>query len=156
MGLYLQTLSSHSEQATLDYTITTSYAHITRSSRGLSIAKIKFQVQGYDTTIIYKDDDCSQKLILQHLQNQKFQCPIDSKMHWWLPLGPSKSVLKMIKETNKRVALLVYVEDMVQKTGSTSGNHFFSPRDKRLVTFISCKTFHVIQLLWGRHFSPPL
>lgn len=96
---------------------------ITQAPGGVHIAEVQFQIHGYNSTIVYKEAGTSQKLDLQSLQDQKFECLINGKPHWWHPLGPSKSVFELTEETQKRVALFVYAEGMAQRTGSTSGNH---------------------------------
>ena len=90
---------------------------------GFLVAEVEFQIRGYDTTILYKNNGTRQKLSLQNPQDQIFECLIDGKPHRWHPLGPSKSVYELTEATNKRVALFVYEEAMAQRTGSTSGNH---------------------------------
>lgn len=96
---------------------------ITQDPGGLHVADVKFQIHGYDTTIIYKDAGTSQNLSLQNPQDQRFGCLINGKSYQWHPLGPSKSVFELTEEANKRVALFVYADGMAQRTGSTSGNH---------------------------------
>lgn len=94
---------------------------ITQGPGGLRVAEVKFQVNGYDSTIIYKDGGTSQKLALQNPQDQTYECLINGKPHWWHPLGPSKSVFELTEKAKRRVALFVYAEGMAQRTGSTSG-----------------------------------
>ena len=97
---------------------------------GGHVAEVKFQVNGYDSTIIYKDGGTSQKLALQNPQDQRYECLINGKAHWWHLLGPSKSVFELTEEAKKRVALFVYAEGMSQRTGSTSGSHIPSQERK--------------------------
>ena len=92
---------------------------------GFLVAEVEFQIRGYDTTILYKNNGTRQKLALQKPQDQIFECLIGGKPHRWHPLGPSKSVFELTEATNKRVALFVYEEAMAQRTGSTSGDHTF-------------------------------
>lgn len=106
------------------------HMRITQDPEGLHVAEVQFHIHGYDTTIIYKEAGTSQKLCLPNPQDQKFECLINGKSHWWHPLGPSKSVFELIEETPKRVALFVYAEGMAQRTGSTSGNHMLSQEQK--------------------------
>lgn len=103
---------------------------ITQDPGGLHIAEVTFQVNGFDSTIIYKDGGISQKLVLQKPQDQRYECLINGKPHWWHHLGPSKSVFELTEETKKRVALFVYAEGMAQRTGSTSGNNMLSQEKK--------------------------
>lgn len=103
---------------------------ITQDPGGVHVAEVKFQINGYDTTIIYKDAGISQKLALQNLQDQMFECSINGKPHWWHPLGPSKGVFELTEETKRRVALFVYAEGMSQRTGSTSSSHMHSQEQK--------------------------
>ncbi|KAF6225346.1 hypothetical protein HO173_012784 [Letharia columbiana] len=95
---------------------------ITQDPGGLHVAEVDFHTHGYDTTIVYKDAGISQRLALQNLQEQNFECLINGKPHLWHPLGPSKSVFELTEEAKKRVALFVYAEGMAQRTGSTSAN----------------------------------
>ena len=99
---------------------------ITQDPGGLHVAEVNFQVNGYDSTIIYKEDGTNQEIALHEPQDQMFECLINGNPHWWHPLGPSKSVFELTQETKKRVALFVYAEGMAQRTGSTSGNHMLS------------------------------
>ena len=99
------------------------HMHITENPRGLDIAEIKFQVRGYDATMIYKNARTSQKLALHNSEDQRFELLINGKPHAWHPLGPSKSVFELTQEANKRVALFVYTEGMAERTASTSGIH---------------------------------
>ena len=95
---------------------------ITESSGGLHVAEVKFQVHGYDATMVYKNASTSQKVVLRNPQDQDFELLINGKLHRWHPLGPSKSVLELTREANKRVALFVYAEGMTQRAASTSQN----------------------------------
>ena len=104
---------------------------ITQDPGGLHIAEVTFQVNGFDSTIVYKDGGTSQKLALQNPQDQSYECLVNCKPHWWHPLGPSKSVFELTEGTKKRVALFVYAEGMAQRTGSTSGSYMPS-QDKKL------------------------
>lgn len=96
---------------------------ITQDPGGLHVAEVKFHTHGYDSTIIYRDDGHSQKLALQNLQDQSFECLINGNLHWWHPLGPSKSVFELTDEAKKMVALFVYAEGLARRTGFTSDNH---------------------------------
>ena len=96
---------------------------ITHDPRGPQIAEVKFHIHGYDTTIVYKDAGISQNLALKNARGHRFECLINNKPHCWQPLGPSKSVFELTEGARKRVALFVYTEGMVQRTGSTSSNH---------------------------------
>lgn len=96
---------------------------ITENLGGLDIAEIKFQLRGYDATMIYKNGSTSQKLALHNSEDQRFELLINGKPHAWHPLGPSKSVFELTQEENRRVALFVYTEGMAERTASTSGNH---------------------------------
>ena len=96
---------------------------ITENAGGLDIAEIKFQVRGYDATMIYKNGRTSQKLALHNSEDQRFGLLINGKPHAWHPLGPSKSVFELTREANKRVALFVYAEGMAERTASTLENH---------------------------------
>ena len=100
-----------------------SHMLIIENPRGLHVAEIRFQIRGYDATMIYKNASTSQKLALQNQQEQEFQLLINGKPHRWRPLGPSKSVFELTREANKRVALFVYAEGMAQRTASNSGGH---------------------------------
>ena len=106
------------------------HMRITQDPGAFYAAEVKFQVHGYDSTIIYTDAGTSQKITLQNPQEQSFGCLIKGKPHWWHPLGPSKSVFELTEEAEKRVALFVYAEGMAQRTGSTSGNHMLAPGQK--------------------------
>ena len=103
---------------------------ITQDPGGLRVAEVKFYIHGYDTTIIYKDAGTSQRLVLQDPQEQRFECVINGKLHWWQPLGPSKSVFELTEVPLKRVALFVYAEGMAQRTGSTSSSHMLHQEQK--------------------------
>lgn len=96
---------------------------IMKDPDGCRVAEGKFQIHGYDATIIYNAAGTSQKLALQSPQDQRFDCSINGKPHQWRPLGPSKSVFELTEEANKRVALFVYAEGMAQRTGFTMGHH---------------------------------
>ena len=96
---------------------------VTETLRGLHVAEIKFQVHGYDATMIYKTASNGRKVALQNTQEQEFETLINGKPHRWHPLGPSKSVLELTQEQNKRVALFVYAEGVAQRTASTPGDH---------------------------------
>ena len=104
---------------------------ITQDPGGLHVAEVKFQVNGYDSTIIYKDGGTSQKLALQNPQDQRYECLINGKSHWWHPLGPSESVFELTEEAKRRVALFVYAEGMAHRTGSTSGT--LTPSQERKI-----------------------
>ncbi|KAM0796857.1 hypothetical protein BDR22DRAFT_498718 [Usnea florida] len=106
------------------------HMRITQDPGALHAAEVKFQVRGYDSTIIYTDASTSQKITLQNPHEQIFECVIKGKPHWWHPLGPSKSVFELTEAAEKRVALFVYAEGMAQRTGSTSGNHTLAERQK--------------------------
>ena len=93
---------------------------IEESSGGCPVADIKFQVHGYDATMVYKNASASQKVALRNPQDQEFELSINGKLHRWHPLGPSKSVLELTRGANKRVALFVYAEGMAQRAASTS------------------------------------
>ena len=95
---------------------------ITESPQDLEVAEVKFQLHGYDATMIYKNASTStgQKVALRNPQEQEFELLINGKLHRWHPLGPSKSVLELTRGTNKRVALFVYAEGMAQRAASTS------------------------------------
>ena len=95
---------------------------ITESSGGLPVAEVKFQVDGYDATMVYRNASTGQKVALRNPQEQVFELLINGKLHRWHPLGPSKSVLELTQGANKRVALFVYAEGMAQRAASTSGN----------------------------------
>ena len=99
------------------------HMHITENPLGLDIAEIKFQVRGYDATMIYKNGSSSQKLALHNSEDQRFELLINGKPHAWHPLGPSKSVFELTREANRRVALFVYTEGMAERRGSTSGDY---------------------------------
>lgn len=99
------------------------HMHITQDPGGLHVAEVKFHIHGYDTTILYKSPSTSQNLALQNPEEQRFECLINGKLHWWHPLGPSKSVFELTEAPQKRVALFVYAEGMAQRTGSTSSAH---------------------------------
>lgn len=103
---------------------------ITQDPGALYIAEVTFQVNGFGSTIVYKDGGTSQKLALQDPQDRRYECLIDGKPHWWHPLGPSKSVFELTEGTEKRVALFVYTDGMAQRTGSTSGNYTPSQEKK--------------------------
>ncbi|CAD6573198.1 MAG: hypothetical protein ASARMPRED_005930 [Alectoria sarmentosa] len=103
--------------------------HMLITQDGGVVAQVKFQIHGYDTTIIY-NTGISQKLTLQNLQDQMFACLINGKPHWWQPLGPSKGVFELIEERKRRVAIFVYAEGMSQRTGSTSSSHMLSQEQK--------------------------
>ena len=106
------------------------HMRIAQDPGALHAAEVKFQVRGYDSTIIYADAGTSQKITLQNPHAQSFECLIKGKLHWWHPLGPSKSVFELTEEAEKRVALFVYAEGMAQRTGSTSGNHMLAEGQK--------------------------
>ena len=105
------------------------HIRITQDPGALHAAEVKFQVRGYDSTVIYTDGT-SQKITLQNPHGQSFECLIKGKPHWWHPLGPSKSVFELTEEAEKRVALFVYAEGMAQRTGSTSGNNMLAEGQK--------------------------
>ena len=94
----------------------------TESSAGLPVAEVKFQVHGYDATMIYKNTSTSQKVALRNPQDHEFELLINGKLHRWHPLGPSKSVLELTQGANKRVALFVYADGMAQRAASISEN----------------------------------
>lgn len=95
---------------------------ITESPGGLHVAEVKFQVHGYDATMVYKNAGTSQKVALRNPQEQEFELLINGELHRWHPLGPSKSVLELTRGANKRVALFVYREGMAQRAASSSEN----------------------------------
>ena len=95
---------------------------ITESPGGFPVAEVKFQVHGYDATMVYRNASTSQKVALRNPQEREFELLIDGKLHRWHPLGPSQSVLELTQGANKRVALFVYAEGMAQRAASTSGN----------------------------------
>ena len=98
------------------------HMHITESSGGLQVAEIKFQVHGYDATMVYKNASISEKVALRNPQELEFELLINGKLHRWHPLGPSKSVLELTEGANRRIALFVYAEGMAQRAASTSEN----------------------------------
>ena len=118
------------------------HVFITTDPGGVRVAEIVFHVRGWDATILYKNNkynndnnnnnnNTRQNLTLQQISQEEedqmtFACSIAGKPHKWHPLGPSKSVFELTEETetetNKRVALFVYEEGMVQRTGSTSSS----------------------------------
>ena len=98
---------------------------ITESPGGSHVAEVKFQVHGYDATMVYKNAGTSQKVAFRNPQEQEFEVLINGKLHRWHPLGPSKSVLEMTRRANKRVALFVYTEGMAQRAASNSENDVF-------------------------------
>lgn len=100
-----------------------SHMLITENPKDFHVAEVRFQIRGYDATMIYKNSSTSQKLAVQNPQDQEFEILINGKPHTWHPLGPSKSVFELTKEAKKRVALIVYSEGMAQRTASTSGDH---------------------------------
>lgn len=100
-----------------------SHMLVTENPEGLHVAELKFQIRGYDATMIYKNASTSQKLAVQNPQDQEFEILINGKPHRWRPLGPSKSVFELTKEANKRVALIVYSEGPAQRRAYTSGGH---------------------------------
>ena len=69
---------------------------ITESPGGLQVAEVKFQVHGYDATMVYKSAGTStgQKVALRNPQEQEFELLINGKLHRWHPLGPRKRVLQ--------------------------------------------------------------
>lgn len=96
---------------------------ITQDPGGFHVAEVKFQIHGYDATIIYKKAGTCQKVALHNPQDQMFECLINGRPHRWQPLGPSKSVFELTEEANRRVALFVYGEGMAHRTGSTSSDY---------------------------------
>ncbi len=98
---------------------------------GRLVAEVRFEVRGYDATVIYKDADIRQRLALRDVEGQVFECVIGGRMYRWRPLGPSKSVLELTESTKGRVALFAYAEGMAMRTGFTSGGGV-GARDQRI------------------------
>ena len=93
---------------------------ITQNPGESCVVEVKFQVHGYDATMVYKNAGTSQKVALQNPQEQEFELLINGQLHRWHPLGPSKSVLELTRGANKRVALFVYTEGIAQRAASNS------------------------------------
>ena len=93
---------------------------ITKHEGGLNVrfAEVRFEIYGYDTTILYKDAGFSQVLALEDRREHKYQLSIDAVAHWWQPLGPSKAVLELTNHAGKKVALFVYAEEGAQRRAS--------------------------------------
>ncbi len=104
---------------------------IKEDAGGRLVAEVRFEVRGYDATIVYKDVDVRQRLTLRDVEGQVFECVIGGRVYRWRPLGPSKSVLELTGETSRRVALFAYAEGMAMRTGSTSGGGV-GARDQRI------------------------
>ncbi|MCJ1455189.1 hypothetical protein MMC28_005543 [Mycoblastus sanguinarius] len=131
-----QTLTPTSSEATTSsYTITSNHTGgflnrhphmlIAQHHNGLDthFAEVRFEIYGYGTTISYKDAGITQSLALEDPREQRYQYTVDGQSYHWQPLGPSRSVLEMSDEANKRAALFAYAEGVApQRRASGSGS----------------------------------
>lgn len=87
---------------------------ITKNKDGIQIglAEVRFDAYSAGTTILYKETGCTQHLSLESSLYQSIECPIQGQTHCWQPLGPSRTVLELIDNDGKRIALYNYTNDV--------------------------------------------
>lgn len=96
---------------------------ITRQNGGskYDLAEVRFEINGSGTNILYIDSGITQPLSLYSSLDQRYECPIQGELHWWQPLGPSRSVLESTNSRKKRIALFVYSTEVALTTGFGTG-----------------------------------
>lgn len=77
----------------------------------LAVAEIG--IHETDIKIVYKGKSYAQSLRLSDPSTQSYTCSIDGREHQWRPLGPSRTVLELVRgEKEQRVALFLYGGDI--------------------------------------------
>ena len=76
------------------------------------IAEVRFEPSGKKTTILYKATNVLQTISLLDVTNEKQELLIGGKTHCWQHLGPSRAVMELRDDDQRRIAIFVYAGEV--------------------------------------------
>ena len=94
------------------------------------IAKATFNSHLWSCMISYKGKNVAQMVMFEHSPNPRYTCKIKDSAQYWQALGPSQTVLELVDERARRIALFVRTSDAVQQADHATGHKVQSTSDE--------------------------